>query len=393
MTHPAINTGDFKEILDKFSAQFHQNFAGEHRVGSPLGAWCLLAFVAADTKNPASAVLKNLGCTPSEAKHILLTLLKEKPDVVALAVNSWINPEAAALKSFTDWIADVKEFNATTVTIPGEEELNSWVDKESLGLINSFPVNINPEDFLGLFATVIATDIKWDAPFDVETHHELNDIWKVENFLYDNRTGNTFLHKDKDLGLFAVHKASTGAKDLSVYSVIAVDESVSEADTMAVARKIATGGESKVKLDTLELGVHGDGALELIATKSSDLKKPSEQHESWLPAWKTSNKYGLNDAGLGFVESCERFNDVEQKTVFTQVALAEYNATGFKAAALTFGIVMRSASIKPYKDITLAVVKFNRPYAVVATAYNETGIWDNIPVFDGWITEAVEAEV
>ena len=376
-------------ILDAFSNQFHKAPAGTHRVGSPLGAWCLLAFIAADEKNPAPEVLENLGCSTTEAKNILLRLLKEKPDAVALAVNSWLNPEVAGLQSFADWMSDVKEFNGTNIAIPAQAELDHWVDKESLGLISEFPVEIDPKIFLGLFATVIATDIKWKAPFRLLDDGEIGGAWNVKKVLHDESAYTTFIHNDETHGLFAVHEAKSTGDGLSVFSVIALDESVSEADTMTVARAVATGQTVKVDLRSLELGEHGS-ALE-IQTKTST--NSNYQYSTRLPAWKTANEYDLTEAGLGFVESCERFNDIEHKAVFAQVAMAEYNAVGFKAAALTFGMVMRTAAVAKSYEVRKAIVKFNHPYAVVAVTGNGTGVWDAIPVFDGWITEAVEAEI
>lgn len=380
-------------ILDVFAANFHQEFSQEHRVASPLGAWCLLAFIAANDENPRKEVIDNLGCSTQEAKEILLTLLKDKPEVVSLAVNSWLNPSIAGSSTFSQWVQDVTDIAKPSIRIPDSKELNEWVDKKSLGLITEFPVTINPDDFLALFATVVATDISWKAPFKVISVEEMTEAWSVKNILLENDANNSYVHDDPTYGKFGVHCGTTAENDLNVYSVIAFDENVSEETTMAIARSIAGGWYRKVVNTDLPVGDSYNGTL--TVTENPKSFTPDDTVQSYLPAWKTSNKFDLKDSGLGFEESISRFSETGGDVDFKvqQVAVAEYNALGFKAAALTFGIMARSAMPMYQYENRNVVIRFNRPFAVIATVNTSDPVWNRVPVFDGWITEAVEAEV
>jgi hypothetical protein len=378
-------------ILDTFSAKFHGAFPDEHRIASPLGAWCLLAFIAANDKKAHPDVVKNLGCSADEASEILVALLKEKPDVVALAVQSWIAPSIAGIPSFVQWAKDVADISVTEKTIPTEDELHSWVEKESLGLISKFPVKIVPEEFMALFATVIATDIKWNKPLQVTPSKVMQKAWDASLFLADSEFHNSYIHKDSQLGYFGVHCGTTAEKDLNVYSVIALDESVTEEQTMAVARGIAAGSYNPVAISELEVGESTNGILSVQDHKSSSSE---DTFISYLPAWKSSNTFDLiEDVDFGFGHSVARFADHGEESVFTvkQVSVAEYNSVGFKAAALTYGLMARCAAMTSY-DVRRVQLKYLRPYAVVASVNSSSRVWSHIPVFDGWITEAVEAE-
>lgn len=385
----------FIPIIEVFSEKFHRNFLEEHRVGSPLGAWCLLAYIATNDENPNPEVTKSLGCTTREAKEILLALIKEKPAVIALAVNSWINPSVADTRPISSWTKDVAEIARPVASIPDAEELNEWVERETLGLISEFPATINRNDFLALFSTVAATEINWETPLKVMPNEDMEQAWNVRNFLVDKEARNAFIHNDSVHGNFAVHLGVAADGDLNVYSVIALDENVPEAATMAVARSIASGAYNPVKIQDLELGESKNGSLIVTERVSSFFDNTIR---AYLPAWKSSNSFNLLDMNLGFRESIDRFKSIGGaiglKVEAEQVSVAEYSTAGFKAAAVSHALVaLRSSTAGTYKSRNV-VVRFNQPYAVVASIdpYG-TSSWRGIPVFDGWVTKANDIEV
>jgi hypothetical protein len=85
-----------------------------------------------------------------------------------------------------------------------------------------------------------------------------------------------------------------------------------------------------------------------------------------------------------------------------QSAVAEYHATGFRAAALTaFAVATGMPVPRSVRELT---VRFNRPYAVVAST-SATGAdperpwlsaqvaderWEGVPAFLAWVTEPVD---
>lgn len=380
---------EFQKIIENFSEKFHQTHLGNHRLASPLGAWCLLAFVSADDKDPHPCVLENLGCSTQKAKEYLINLLLTKPDVVSFAVNSWVNPNADA-GSFNQWIDDVKVFHHAHKSIPKKEELDEWVDKESLGLIKEFPVDISPKEFLALFATVVATDITWNNPYELSQDKVMSERWGVENCLVKYRDKDTFFTKDGNGHVYAVHSSRTVENDLRVFSVVSLDDNVTEAETMAMARCVANNNYDTFYLENLPLGVTYGGMLEV---KEIAVRNPGDIFNVYLPAWEVEETFDLMESKLGFDKVIRRFRDEGPIAADAkQVVTAKYNALGFKAAALSYVMVGRSAAIATQSIVREVTLRYNRPYAVVATTISNNDLWDYLTIFDGWISSAVEGE-
>lgn len=377
-------------ILDAFSAKFHQHFSGEHRLASPLGAWCLLAFIAAKDKNPSPVVTENLGCSTKEATKLLRDLLKAKPADVSFAVNSWLNPSIASSPSLAAWSDDIKKIATPDISIPTPKELGEWAHKATDGVIKEFPLAIDPELFLALFTNVVSTEITWSKQLKAQRNEAMEAAWGVGVFLVDDVKYNSSFYQDDKHGTFGVHCGSSETSDMKVYSVIALDEGVSEADTMAVARRIASGRGNEIELTELPLGETSKGALSVSVSVDDAIK-------TYLPAWKSSNEFDLMDTGLGFKEAMTRFNDVVKNAddivvKAAQVTSAEYGPLGFKASAMTYGwSALRGGSFGEPKSRKVDLL-FNRPYAVVASSSIHGKKWKGIPVFDGWVTEANTVE-
>lgn len=383
-------------ILDAFSKKFHQNFSGAHRLASPLGAWCLLAFIAAKDKNPSPVVTETLGCSAKEANKILRALIKEKPADVSLAVNSWLNPTIADSPSLVKWAEDVKKITIPDISIPTPRELGEWADKNTDGVINSFPLAIDPELFIALFTNVVSTEITWKKQLKAANNELMEKAWGVRIVLIDDVKYNSSFYHDADHGNFGVHCGSSDTSDLKVYSVIALEEGVSESDTMAVARRIASGGGNEIELTDLPLGETSNGALS-VREISSQWIGEDDAIKTYLPAWKSSNEFDLMDTNLGFKEAMTRFNDVAKNAddlvvKAAQVTTAEYGPFGFKATAMTYGwSALRGGSFGEARSRKVELY-FNRPYAVVASSSVHGKKWKGIPVFDGWVTEANNVE-
>lgn len=382
-------------ILDTFSERFHENFKGEHRLASPLGAWCLLAYIAINDDNPHPKVTESLGCSPAEAQKILTKLLKKKPKAVELAVKSWLNPSITHKASVSSWSKEAKEVSSPVHAIPDATDLNAWAREASDRLISEFPVDIKPDLFLALFTNLVATEVNWDKHYKAVHDEVMSSTWKVNNFLVSNKEAfSSYIYQDETHGLFGVHRKFAKDGEFSVYSVMALDAKVSEEATMAVARKISTEGDQPFAAKNLPLGDSADGILSVIAKKSESFE---DLFTTYLPAWNSSKTFNLLDADLGFREGLERFKemggnagiDVEVK----QGVEAQYTAEGFKAASRSFGIsTMRCRPVEEF-DIREVTLRFTRPYAVVASVDDVNKTWNNVPIFEGWVAEASEIRI
>jgi hypothetical protein len=374
-------------ILHTFSERFHKNFAGKHRLASPLGAWCLLAYMATNEEDTHPAITDSLGCTPDEAKKLLHSLLAEKPDAVALSLKAWVGEDFANRSVISSWREDVANIVPAEIGCPSEITLNEWANDASNGMVKEFPVHVDRETFVALFATITNVELKWEIPLRARPDEVMSDIWKVQNLLLDSDSGINPVHRDEDGRSFAVHMQMD--KDVEVYSVMALDENVSEAETMAFAQRYSSGFRNAVPVGEFEIGESFNGSLDVSeypANRAND-----NTFSAYLPAWKTDNRFDLLSTDLGFREALRgHYHDVEEEIYIhaTQAVSAEYSAEGFRAAAVTHGwSALRSGK---YGELTgrNVVLRFNRPYAVVALSSLYGEAWQGVTLFDGWITKA-----
>lgn len=374
-----------QETISTYSRIFHEEYKNDHHIVSPLGAWMLLALLAqgankeTDPLDPVAE--KALGVTPEQAESFLKKLLSTDHPAVFSAIKAWLKPDGlSSEESLSRWHQTVKNYCPVDVKIPTKDELNSWVKDKSLNLIEEFPVTIDPAWFKGLFATVVATDVEWDVPMKVVQDTVLSKHWDTPNFLLDNNSEHTFVHKDDEHGLFGVHYAKA-KKGLTVYSIIAFDD-IPENITLEVAHKIGAGKQNKVSLFDLE----SNDFLKIKEFNSHAGIR--ERFQSVLPAWEFSGKHDLTLVpNSGLSAAAGRLGEVGD---IKQVVVADYSDKGFKAAALTYGMVGRSAAFTPATKALHADLQFTKPYVTVAfaTAESAESIWNNLPVFSGVVAEA-----
>lgn len=374
-----------QETISAYSRIFHEEYKNDHHIVSPLGAWMLLALLAQgsnEESDPLHPLAKQaLGVPVQQSGSLLKELLSSKHPAVFSAIKAWLEPGLLSSDdSLQKWQQEVKNYCPIDVKIPTEEELNSWVKDKSLNLIEEFPVTIDPEWFKGLFATVLATDVEWEVPLKIIPDNRLSEQWETPNFLLDNNSRHTFIHKDDEHGLFGVHYTKA-KKGLTVYSVISFSD-VPENITLEVAHKIGAGQHNKVALS------------ELVSNEFLEIKEfnstsgSSDRFQSILPAWDFSGEHDLNEVPkCGLSAAAGRLGEVGD---IKQVVVADYSDKGFKAAALTYAMIGRSAALGRVAKALHADLQFTKPYAVVAfsTADNTGSIWNNLPVFSGVVAKA-----
>lgn len=373
-----------QETISAYSGIFHKEYKNDHHIVSPLGAWMLLALLAqgSDEKSDPLAPLAKqaLGVTVQQSGSLLKELLSSEHPAVFSAIKAWLEPGSLSSDaSLLGWQQEVKDYCPIDVKVPTKDELDSWVKDKSLDLIQEFPVSIDPSWFKGLFATVIATDVEWEVPLDVIKDKELAKHWDATDFLMDNNSNHTFIHRDAEHGLFGVHYAKA-KKGLTVYSVIAFSD-IPANITLEVAHKIGAGEISKVSLSDLE----SNDFLKIKEFKTSDNIR--ERFQSILPAWEFNGNHDLSAVPeCGLSAAAARLGEVGD---IRQVVVADYSDKGFKAAALTYAIVGR-AFVPATKKALHADLQFIKPYAVVAFATDDKAdsIWNNLPVFSGVVAEA-----
>lgn len=377
------------KAVNKYAERFHADTDGHH-VASPLGAWLLTALTAGPASDPRhQGVLEHtLGMGLPEAFKTAQFLLTNPHPAVHSAAAVWNDEQFDS-----DKVRDIQKRLrgvAQVGRIPSQDEADAWTRRQTLDLIDKFPVELTP-DVLLVLATALATKITWENPFDTLADNPLG--FGSEALHTDCTKGHHgWLHETPPDGIFAVHSARS-ADGLAVYSVSG-QKYASEQLVLKNAYLIATDPSygRRMRLDQVALGDGHSWALR----EEEDITLDAERYTVTLPAWSAKSKHNLMREALGIPSAAEALVQslaTPQQTVATAVqsAVATYGAEGFEAAALSTLVLARAAAAMPTRQqVRYCDLRFDHPYAVVAVAERagrERTAWDGLPVFSGWVAD------
>lgn len=380
---------DVGPLITRYARRFCRVHAGVHSVSSPLGAWLLLALAAPIARGAVRGDLEDiLGTDAKHAREALDALLDDPPEVVRAALAGW---------GFHDWPGGLPA--AVSVgPVPSQQQADMWAREHTDGMIERFPVDVS--GMAAIFASALATRIRWRRPYEVTNAGELRSPWSTqvaEALTLGDADG--YLADVDELGTVAVHTA-VGTDDLRVTSVIASEHAAFDAVLAAahdIARREVSGTAARRALSEMSLG---EGAFWAITQQ----RRPGgEQVCVVLPAWTATSNHDLTaDPGLGFaalgralaaaatvrpdIPDIGGMRDITAR----QSAVARYGRWGFEAAAVT-AVALRGALMPsvPSRSMTL---RFGHPYAVVAVAgaRRRGDPWAGVPVFAAWVAEPAD---
>jgi hypothetical protein len=366
-----------------------------HHVASPLGAWLLLAILSdLPGATEAEGFSDALGADATAARAHALRVLASPPPAVQVGAAAWSRPlpGADAVDRWTGALPGV----IPTGPLPGQADLDAWAARSTGGLVERFPLDLDPDTFL-LLATALATRVQWDAPFAPVPASDLGAAhpWAVQRALFaSGPQGRVVEHGGRLLG---VHVAQ--APGLAVVSV--VDERDAEpAVTLASALDLAPSAATGTLAGTSVWDLPGDGhawTLREEQARGTAADDRPELVEVVLPAWTASTRLDLvTETACGFAGLAatvqalvpERFHPVEVEAA--QRAVAGFDTAGFEAAAVTAVGFLARGAVPPQHEVTrrVATIRFDRPFAAVAVATDQR--WWGLPVFSAWVAEAVE---
>ncbi|MGO9077768.1 MAG: hypothetical protein ACLQDY_01845 [Streptosporangiaceae bacterium] len=394
-------TPDLAAHIARYASAFHARASGRHHVGSPLGAWLLLALCApAASGADAAALADALGCDGPAAARFAAELLSDPHPLVGAAAAAWSAPGMVS----AGWLAGLPAAVAQG-PVPSQAELDSWARESTFGLIGRFPLRLDPATYLVL-ATALATRVSWQRPFQLAAASELGSgsPWaaRVARVLR-MPSGNghaAFIAATETAGDVAVHTAV--ARDgLLVTSVIAA-AGVPPGDVLAVAHQqamAAAAGNTSVRRSLYDLPL-GDGPAWTVREEATALGGP-ERCTAVLPAWSAHSTHELADPALGFPAAVRAVAPAGGPWQAAQTALARYSRTGFEAAAVTGVAVAMAARVPGRSRSRVAELQFGHPYAVVAVTLDHRhdpgtgegyhGPWHGVPVFSAWVAEPDDA--
>ncbi len=385
-----------------YAVRLHAAIGQRHHVASPLAAWLLLALCAPVATGADRAMLADiLGCDPQMAARAAADLLSRPNPQVAAAAAVWQARHVQAGPRFEQWRAALPGA-VQTGDLPAPAELDSWARDHTFGLIERFPLTVDPRVYLVL-ATALATRVSWRVPFGLAPGRQLGAAspWagRLSQVLRTPEHGHVQFIAAAQSGDLAVHIAP--AHGLIVCSVAAVP-GIPAADVLAAAHRIGcahAAGEEVPRRPLSELQP-GDGPLWAIREELS-AHAGQDTCTAVLPAWSAHSHHDLgSDPSLGFGAAARGLAGADAAEA-RQAAMARYHRTGFEAAAVT-ATAIRMSIARGRGPRRVADLRFGHPYAVVAVATDDQperdagpargGPWPGLPVFSAWVAEPEDAE-
>ncbi|WP_130011769.1 hypothetical protein [Serinicoccus sediminis] len=366
----------------RYSVRFDAHVLGGPGVGSGLGAWLLLALVAAQAGPADRAALEEQVGLPAEAARAAVAeLLADPHPAVAAAVARWADA-ADLTEEFAAWaVPDAVEDGP----LPDQAGADRWADERTGGLLDAFPLEITEETRLVL-ASALATRISWRTPLaELDDGGLGTDAGTARHLVMETEAG--------PVGVVA----PTSTSGLAVVSVVA-DPTVAPERVLAAAHEVAAALASPRLPQAVTVTEDGHA---WTVSEHREVRAASqevvEEWSGWLPPWRLTSQHDLADApGFGTaLASLARYVRPAERPAVTearQAAVAAYSATGFEAAAVT-GMGIRATSLQPEQEVLVRRIhlRLDRPHAVVAVAL-DTGAggaaWQGLPVFTAWVDPA-----
>jgi hypothetical protein len=394
-----LTAADVVTPVARYAQRLHAVLGDRHHVASPLGAWLLLALCATASEGEDTRILNEaLGGNVPDAASLAAGLLATPHPLVGAAAGAWYHPSGQT-PALSRWLEGLPP-QVQSGPMPGQAVLDDWARRFSFGLIERFPIARDPSLQL-LAATLLATRVSWQRPFDLAPAASLGPgspwagrLSRVLRTPHDPGHGlpsghEQFIAATSEAGDVAVHTARA-AGGLAVTSVAAAPE-VPPARVLAAAYVVATaltGSVSRRSLFDLPLG---DGPLWTITERTGPVRGSDheERYAAVLPAWSARTELDLTDPGLGFGAAMRSL--VPGPWQARQAATARYSRTGFEAAAASAVAGALAMRVPRQGLIRTAELRFGHPFAVVAVTAGQ-GPWHGLPVFSAWVANPENAE-
>ncbi|MGH2893248.1 MAG: serpin family protein, partial [Solirubrobacteraceae bacterium] len=219
----------------------------EGSVSSALGVWLLLAACASAAQGSDRAALEEaLGCSAEDAAGLLAAFMAAPPPALEAALAVWVAVDDATVE-LASWEQRLPR-QVESGSMPSQAEADAWAERETLGLIRNFPLEIDELTRIVL-ASALATKVSWEVPFGVvpaAEHLGRSSPWRssLARLLWDGRPDErAMIARTGSAGVVAVQVA-VAREDLTVVSVSGAPE-VDRASVLAGAYEVAAavGGD------------------------------------------------------------------------------------------------------------------------------------------------------
>jgi hypothetical protein len=406
------------ERVDAYARRIYPAVLDQHdggSVSSPLGVWLLLAAcVRAAAGEYRLELERALSCSAEQAGELLDAFMAAPPPALKAAIAVWARVDDAT-EALASWVRGLPSA-VESGFMPTQRDANEWADRNTDGLIKTFPTSIDGSVRVVL-ASALATKVSWEEPFDVvpaSDHLAEGSPWRgrVERLLWDEHPRlRATLARTRAAGIVAVHQA-LAKEDLTVISVSA-EPTVPRGAVLEAAHEVVASVRREAALPAcslFELPV-GTGHSWEIAEHEIGTWIAGERAERIagvsLPAWRAESRHDLRRSALFAANPAlevmreligPRPDDMKEAV---QAAVASFTRFGFEAAAITVFAIALSAHVTPFTGIErTATLRFDHPYAAIAVAGRPDyagrervdSTYAGLPLFTAWVHEPEEVD-
>ncbi|MFR9750203.1 serpin family protein [Nocardia sp. 004] len=346
------------------------------------GVWPLPAMLATAAEGPAREELAAaLGISAASGEEAALRLLRDldRADSVAAALGIWVHRDLPLHQTWSDRLP-----SGIVERLTGQVALDRWAAGHTDGLVERFPLTVDPDTLLVL-ATALVAKTRWRAPFDVGTLLPEDGPWRGQHCHGLFRTS-------ADLSAVAIVDAPApvtrvvveGVDDLDVHLLLGTGTP----GTVLGTGLDALSATVPIRTD-LPVGTEGPG----LTVRTAVVRSNADELRVRLPSFELRSTHdllaGAELFGLAAATDCTRghFPAISPVPLCvgrgTQEVLARFSHEGFEAAAVTALTVRAVSAPLRQHHATVISVAFDRPFGFLAV-HRPTGS----AVVAGWVATA-----
>ncbi|MEU6828315.1 serpin family protein [Nocardia beijingensis] len=351
-------------------------------VVSGAGVWPLLALLASAADGPARDELTAAtGVPTADARAGALRLLRdlERAEAVSAALGVWVRRDLPVHEAWSQALPD-----GVLARLAGQSKLDSWAARHTDGLIDRFPLTVDPETLLVL-ATALVAKTRWRVPFDVGTLAPENGPWH-------GHRGPGLSRASRDLANAAILDAAEpvtrvvveGVADLDVHLLLGAGP---PGDVLGTGLA-ALSGDVPIRSD-LPVGTTAPG----LTVRTEPVMPNAGRLRIQLPPFEVRSTHDLLAApglfGMTAATDCTRghFPAISPQPLCVgrgaQEVLARFSHEGFEAAAVTAFALRAAAAVLRHDYAPVVSVVFDRPFGFLAVHHPT-----RLAVVAGWVATA-----
>lgn len=394
---PGAGPGTTVEHVNTLTKRWLATAGADSRVLSGLGVWPLLAFLAdgadEETREELSAALGIPAEHAAQAACELLALVEHTP-AIRTALGLWTRTE---VRVHQDWLSRLPaDVHGELTGVPADDQprLDAWACDHTEGLIPRMPIQVTPDTMLVLASALLVT-LTWREQF-TERSGASKGPWA------DARGSMPILRRlTTDLDVLQVADTPIGQvstlrvesnEDVDVHLVLGPADSP-PSDVLTVGTEIVGAPRHPMTRGTnLPAGDAGPG---IRVDEVESLGRQDSLEVTTVP-FRVAARHDLMERAALFGlqrardDSRGHFPGISDDPLFVkqavQDAVAEFSATGFRAAAVTaFGVYGAAMARQTYR-VRRVSVTFDRPFAYYAV-HRDSGLI----LVAGWVGEPLRA--